>query len=1251
MLANRSLRMLVLCAGAALLSFTSICPAQESRGSITGRITDPQNALVAGANITVTNVETNTSRKTVTNETGYYEVVLLDPGTYSVTAESQGFKKLVRAGVVLSTGDRLTVDMQLAIGQTSQSVEVTADAPLLDTASASGGRVLDPRNIAQLPYNTMNPFILQAIAPGMIFTGTLGNNRVMDHAGTSSYETSGLGNGAGEFLLDGNPVTGTNGGRAGFVPSSEAVAEVRIETNPFDATMGHAIGARINATIKSGNNSLHGSAFEQMQQNRWNATNHFTREAYYNNLAAGKIAPGTPKQNSGYFSQPGFSAGAPVYIPKIINGKNKLFFYLEFDKITSKVAPNNNSLYYTVPTEAERRGDFAALQAVDPVKYTIYDPRTAVQVSGGHVQRTPFPNNALPQSLMNNPIYKFMSQVYPLPNNPAALADGTNNYYDSTQASNDYFTSLINRYDWNITDRQRLNGKWYYNHRFSDQYDWAHTTPLKGYYSNGLWRPTKGGSLDWTDTLNPSNILDVMFSVTQYSEGSKQPVKFQYTASDAGLPSYIDQKAGADNVIPSINIAGMANAASTSFIGEPGLNQTGTTLQLNAKMTTIRGRHTMNYGVEERRYHYATVNPLGNTTGYYQFSNTYLRATDTTTTASTLGLGWAAFLMGLPNSMTLDTNDTGYYSTPYHSLFFQDDFRITDRFRIGFGLRFEREGGTTERFNRGLAGAYDYNFVPPYAKAVQDSYTSWLSANANTAAGQTLQQGMPASAFVVAGGVTYLGQPYANFTSGTNRFLPNVSAVYQVTNKTVVRFGTGWYADTFNAMGGTGNRPALTGYSQQTSTQITTDNGYTFCCGVGAASNLGSRNPMMDPFPVNAATGSRWVTPLGNSLGSNIRDGQGATDLPRDYSPSWQQRWKLAIQRELHPNHMVEVSYDGAYSSSPASRSQTALPWQYWNYSTTFGPSVKAVDDAMKATVNNPFLAALPAIQSSNPAVYNYLSSVGIFSSKTLAVQQLLRGYPNSGFSLSKSNSLRTHGMYHDLQVSYTKRWSNGFDSSVMYTRTWGRNQYFPNEFNTTPSWQLNPNTRPNRFVWTTVWELPFGKGRRWITSGPMQHIVGGWQLSWIYQYQTGALISWGNPFYYGTPDQIAKALNHDNYHAQNLDAWFDPAVLYKGGDASNFVGFEGRSANQPGTYQARIFPQYIGSLRADSIRNWDTRIYRRFTIYERLNLNLSADLLNMTNHTQFAGPDIGVTSLNFGKVTSTANQPRFIQLNMRIDF
>ena len=1242
---------------AALVTLTLSCFAQESRGSITGKVLDPQGAVVAGAKVKVTNTETNVSNSVTTNSTGYWEVNFLIPGDYTVAVEAPGFKTLRRSGIKLSTGDRLALDLTMEVGETTTSIDVTADAPLINTTSASVGRVLNSKDIEQLPIGNMNPFLMQAAAAGMIFTGSLqpDNNRALDHAASANYDSGGLGTGTNEFLLDGSPVTGTNGGRAGYVPMSEAVDEIRIETSPYDATMGHAVGAFISATTKAGTNQLHGSGYWQMQQFRWNATPHYTRLAYQAGLANGSITPGTPEQASGRVSTPGFAVGGPVYIPKVLNGKNRFFFFVSYSHLTS-LAPPVATPIYSVPTAAERGGDFSALLQVptNPSQYVIYDPRTAALVSG-HVTRTPFPNNVIPSSMLTNPITKFYNQLYPLPNNPAGLVqpDGSQNFYDGSQGNNDWFPDFVNRYDVVVTDKQRLNGKWYYNRRLSDQYDWAHDTPLKGVESNGLYRPTRGGSLEYTYTLNNSNVLDVVASVTQYSEGDQKPIDYKYNAQAVGLPSYIDQKAAilGQDVLPWINIAGMANAASTSFIGAPGLNQRGTTEQLAGKMTTIKGRHTLKYGVEIRRYQYASVNPLGNATGYYQFSNTYDRQADNTTTASTTGLGYASFLMGLPNSVTLDTNDTGFWSTPYQGAYVQDDFRVTSRLRLGFGLRFEHEAGTSERYNRGLEGQYDFSYVPPYASAVQSTYASLLSnpANAGNTAVQTLTAGMPANQFALAGGVTYLGQKYGSYTSGTKRFLPNVSATYELNPKTVIRFGTGWYSDTYNALSASSSRPSQIGYSQTTSTTISTDNGLTFCCGVGPAANLGPVNIMQNPFPV-LASGSRFVSPLANSLGSGILDGQGFTYYPRGYSPTEEQRYSLGVQRQIFANDMVEVSYNGGYASLPSTRSLSALPAKYWNFTDSFSA---ATDNAMKATVPNPFLSALPAIKTSDPQLYNYLSTVGIFNSTTLQVQQLLRAFPNAGFGLNQANALRTHVVDNEIRAVYHRRLSRGIQSDVQYAHMWGRQQWFPDQFDDTPSWQLNSSIRPNRIVWSTVAELPFGKGRQWLTHGVLNHVAGGWTASWIYTYQTGALISWGNLFYYGSIDQVVQALNHDQTHAANINQWYSRSAVWTGSTAppSTFVGLEGRSAAQPGTYQARVFPQYIDALRNDPVRDWDVRLQRSFRLHERVALQFAVDALNITNHTQFASPNISVTSSAFGSMNSQVNSGRILQFNTKLRF
>jgi len=606
----------------------------------------------------------------------------------------------------------------------------------------------------------------------------------------------------------------------------------------------------------------------------------------------------------------------------------------------------------------------------------------------------------------------------------------------------------------------------------------------------------------------------------------------------------------------------------------------------------------------------------------------------------------------VPSSMTLDTNDTGYWTTRYHTAYFQDDYRVTSRLRIGFGLRFEREGGITERFNRGLEGMYNFSYVPPYASAVQSSYASMLSSpsNASNSAVQLLAQAMPASAFQVMGGVTYLGQQYSNWTDGTNRFLPNVSATYEINDKTVIRFGTGWYSDTYNVMT---NRPGLNGYSQTTSTTITTDNGLTLCCAAnnGSMPNtaLGAANPMMNPFPV-LASGSRWVLPFGNSLGSGILDGQGYTYYPRDFSPAWEQRYSLGVQREIHGNHRIEVSYNGGYASTPMSRSLSPLPSQYWNFADSRSSTT---DTVMQATVPNPFLAAIPAIQASNPTLANYLSTVGMFTSTTLQVQQLLRAYPNAGFGLTEQDALRGKVIDNEMRVMYQKRFSHGFQSQVQYAHMWGRQQYLENQFDPAPEWQLNSNIRPNRFTWSNVVELPFGKNHQWLRQGPLAQVVGGWSVNWVYTYQTGALISWGNLYYFGSVDQVVDALNQSKIHSEYLHMWYDPAAVWTSATApsSSFVGFEGNSALQPNTYAARVWPQYVNSLRADGLRNWDAKLQRRIAIHENVAFIVSCDFLNLTNHTQFSAPSTSVTSSTFGQLTGQANSGRVLQFATRFQF
>jgi len=1218
--------MLVLAAGLAL--------AQDPRGTITGRVVDPQNAVIPGATVVVTNVETNVSRRTTTNETGYFEVSLLNPGQYSVTAEAAGFKKFVGSGLELNVAGRLALELRLEVGAVAETVEVTAVAPLLDTTTASGGRVVDSRQIVELPFSDMNPFALSALAPGMQWTGQPEYRRPFDNGGTSSFNSMG-GVGQNEYSIDGMPVTGT-GRRVGFVPSSEAVEEFKLETTPFDASYGHTSGAVINVMTRAGTNTFHGSLFDQHWQQRWNATPHFSRLLFERDVAAGKKKADDQRQAPGRSNDFGGRLGGPVRIPKLYNGTDKFFFMFQYNGIYQKKAETTSSINRTVPKMAWRQGDFSDLLAIDAVKYTVYDPRSA-RLVGSETVRTPFPGNKGVPVL--NPVYKFYEPLYPKPNDVPGLVspEGYNNYYGVNMPKDERFNSLVNRYDYNFSERHRLFGRWYWNHRLADEYDWTYESK-RGLHTNGLVRINKGGGGDYIWSVSNTTILDIGLSWTRFNEGNERPIQTAYKPTDVGLPAYLDAKADRYHTLPQM----APSDVETVGEGYPAIGTRGTTAEAKVQLTTVKGRHSFKYGYQERRYWFTASGP-GNSSGSFSFNNAYTRQKDTTTTASNLGLAWAAFMMGLPSGISIATNDTAYWSTRFRTIYLHDDWRVSSKLQLNVGLRYEREGGITERYNRGIAGGFDFAYVPPFAALAEAAYARSPLAE------------KPASEFKVLGGTQYLGQPNKTFTDGTHHFLPRIGLTYQIGSKTVLRTGYGWYYDTFNVMN---DRPSQDGYSQGTSTTLTNDRGLSFCCGVGDIANLAAnRNPMVDPFPDRPGLG-RFDVPYGNSLGSMMRQGRGWTFIPRNYTPPWQQRWRFGIQREITSNMVIDVSYNGAFSKIPISQRICFLPEQYWAKG---NKRVQAIDDDMNRSVPNPYnIANLAALRTSDPKIYNWMSTQGFFTGGTTRKHMLLRPYNNINglYGLRPGVELMDaygDNKYHDLQARFERRFTGGFQTAVMYTYAYGEeSDYYHNEFDAKPTFRPQNDIRPHRLVWQGIYELPLGKGRKWVNQNPIQHVIGGWQLSWVYQYQNGNITGWGNRFFYGDMNQLASLFDHENVNKNDVHAWFNPNIRYTGtGDVpSGFVGFEGRTASQPGSYHVRVFPTRLDVLREDGIRNWDVKIKRVFRITEGgLRVSFDVDLLNATNHTNFSGPNTDPTSPRFGMVDTQRGLSRVIQINVRIDF
>ena len=1228
----------------ALVLFCLLSPslrAQESRGAITGRVADAQAAIIPGARVAVTNTATNDTRRAATNPTGYYEFNYLEPGTYTVTVEAAGFKKTVRQNLGVQVGSRLQIDFSLEIGLVAETVEVKADAPLLETTSASGGRVLDQKNLVNLPFSDLNPFALTALAPGMQWTGQPEYRRPFDNGGTSSFNTMG-GVGQNEYTIDGMTVTGT-GRRVGYVPPSDAITEFKVETSNFDASQGFTSGAAINVSSRGGTNKMHGSLFNQHWQQRWNATGHFQRESFDARARAGTLKANEQKQATGRSNNYGLMAAGPVWIPKIYDGRNKMFWSFTWNGIRqSKAETTDGELNRTVPTLAMRQGDFSELLNAPngAQRFTIYDPRSARPGPNNTVVRTPFPGNKGIPAL--NPMYDFYVKLYPTPNNVAGLAtpEQTLNYLAFAMPKDEKFNSLINRFDYRLGEKHTFNFRWQWNDRLADEYDWTYET-ARGLHSNGLTRINRGGNIGWLYAMTASTVLDVNFGLSRFEEGSRNLARTKFGPKDVGLPDYLEARAGANRVLPAVG--GFANISSVSG-GYPVVGAIGSTGELRAQMTTIRGNHSFKYGWQERRHLWAGLGP-GNSSGSFSFGNGFTRASNVDNLAATHGHDWAAFMMGVPSGISIDTNDSTYYKTPRRGLYFQDDWRVTRKLRLSLGVRYEYEGGISERFNRALSGVFLPDLKLPFTDLAKAAY-----------AANPIPQ-LAAAQFNPVGGTTYLGQNgYDTATKGTNIFLPKVGVVYSFNDKTVLRAGWGMYMDTLNS---SNTRPDTFGYNQATGTPLTNDNGLTLCCGVGAIDGLArGKTPLNNPFPVRA-DGTRFDEPLQNALGAIPRVGRGFGSLPFTYRPSLQHRWRIGTQRELMRNTLLDVSYNGAYAYLPISQRIDFLPEQYW---TKGNLRDQANDNLLNGNVSNPYaIGNLSSLRTSSPQIYNYMAGQGFFTRTVMPLNQLLRPYGHmTGLTGIRPGvdwkSIQGYNVYHDMQLLVERRYMKGLTSSFMYT--WATSNvadFFLNEFDAKPTERTNNNVLPHRMAWTAIYETPFGQGRTYLKQGVLGHVVGNWNVSAIYQRQSGPATDWGNRFFQGDVDQLESLFKSDQLRSGDIRQWFDSSLAYRGTGAlpAGFVGFDGRAANQPGSYHVRVFPQRLNSLRADGIRNWDVKIERLFPIKpERgIQARFSVDLLNATNRTNFSGPQVDPTNSNFGRVTGQRGLPRVIQFNLRVEF
>ena len=1021
----------------------AVAAAQESRGVIAGRVIDGSDAAVAGVNIRASNVETGIATAAVSAANGGFRLPFLIPGTYRVTAEFAGFRKVSMDKVEVRVGETLDLPIRLELGNVSETVEVSGAAPLLETGTSSMGSFMDQRRLQELPQRGGNPMELTRLSPQVVNLTNLRAMKASSPSGTSQMAVAGGPRFSTEFQIDGISNTTADLGdgriRVAFIPPSSAVSEFRMEVSPYDATFGHTPGATVNISTKSGTNQAHGDLRYWFRNSALDAPNWFENR----NAAKPPVY-----QDSRY----GASAGGPVLIPRVYDGRNRTFWFYAYE---GNQWGRPTSSTNTVPTVAQRSGDFSALLAIpNGGRYQIYNPFTARAVSGGRVQRDPIPGNVIPCGMLD-PVGLNLVNLFPLPNQPGRN-DGANNHFYSDVRKQQHNTNF-----------GRLDHQFHEGHRIFfriHDYDWIsgqdrYGLPVSRFNTRSARR---GLALDDVLILSPSMVLNVRYGLSYGDMGEAR----QTQGTDLTRLGF--SRALASLVDPALSTVPRVRTGAYSPLAEwnngDGANST-VTHTLLANLTQTRGPHSLRYGADARLYRgFGTRTPLANSPDL-NYSTAFTRGPLDNAPASPIGQELASMLLGIPDGQ-MERTATTALQDKYLGMFLQDDWRVNSRLTLNLGLRYEYENPVTERYDRLVAG-YDFSTPNPIEAQARASYAL-----------NPIPEIAP-SAFQTTGGLRFVsrdGNGRSPFKGEKDNFLIRAGLAYKVAGETVIRAGYGTY---FDSIGVNRTTPQQTGFSQSTPIQASLDNGLTFI-----ATNA-------NPFPQGMIPVQGAAAGLATSLGQSFSFYD--PNLKHGYS----QRWSFSAQHMLRGQFLVEGAYVANRGTRLGiSRDFNATPSEYLRRSQVRD---QALINSLSQQFTSPFFGLGPSY------------------SRTVTRANLLRPYPQFG-NLSAVVP-DGYSWYHSLQLRSERRMKNGLSLQFSYVWSKFMEAIeFLNAADSRPSEVISDSDRPHRISASGIWEIPLGRGRRFARGIPKAAglFVGGWQLNGVVIVQSGPPLGFGNAIFIG---------------------------------------------------------------------------------------------------------------------------------------
>jgi Carboxypeptidase regulatory-like domain len=824
-----SLLGLVLCARGAF--------AQNISGTLLGNVTDASGAVLVGAEVTITHKETNQVSKTATNELGYYQAPYLKPGNYRVEVTLQGFKKGTREDVVLKVEDRLRLDFRMEVGEVTETLTVSGEVPLVESETSSLGQVIAEKSIQELPIKGRNVFDLVALTPGVQVNprglgvvASTGDNSAPLFV-LSDISINGGRFRSNDFMLDGVSIMLPENNDFAISPTPDGTAEFKVMTNSFGPQFGRSGGGVINVVTKSGTNALHGTVYEFFRNDRLRANNFFAN------------AQGQARGVS-HFNLFGAAAGGHVI-------RDKTFFFAEYQGHREDLAAGGQTL--TVPTAAQRTGNFAGLVNQQGQPVIIYDPGTTrPNPSGSGFTRDPFPGNIIPADRIN-PVALKMMQFVPLPNREGTGPARINNFAFQPVSS-------INSDQWSVRIDHRLSDRHSFFARATrNTGDSGAGGPFNTIADNVLGiivNRVFNFVLNGTYTFSPSRLLNWRYGVTRRFEGRSPIHDGEVKLTELGFPAAI-AAASQEQTFPTITFSNYGQW------GPPGGDRIRRGNDIHtwvADQTEIHGRHTLNFGGDLRLYN-QTPFQGGSPSGAYSFTQSFTQGPNPVAASLTAGDGFASLLTGF-GAGSINSVPALAIRNWYWALYLNDEIKM-GKLTLNAGLRYEVEEPRTERYNR--FATFDFTRAFP----IQVEGLSNLR-GALTHPGQN-------------------GEPRGNFNTAHKNFGPRIGLAYRLSSTMALRAGYGIF---FSPRWGTtsGQGFGASGY------ELTT-------AWVSSLDGVTPLNSLSNPFPtglLQPATSQADILQLGQALNIMDRD---------NLSNTYIQQWNLSLQRELPGSWLVEAGY------------------------------------------------------------------------------------------------------------------------------------------------------------------------------------------------------------------------------------------------------------------------------------------------------------------------------------------------------